>query len=395
MQLRELCGPGGTLDFQSIDEVCARCPWVRKLNPTSLGDAIHLASTTAIMLQPIGLQQLSKGEESAPEGPTAFDAVRWMTGREPVGSGMERLAWVGEDGDAVAAALRAYGEEPTAENRAAVEAWMRSMDRKNSNQNEPVVAGIIAGDEPAAVEIRRANQDGGLRPRANGTLYARDPETGSEWMLRPCPTAPKAAAFAEIAEAWGLGHYVLGAAVVAVDDQPYLAERLAPRDMVTLGDQGRCSVNSPRMSLDPVLQDGSLHRWAVLDYVLGNPDRPPSSVLVSERRAAYLIRNEGAFAETFQPALDPRCFAPAYMTVWGPSGWANLGVYEKRAAWPGMAGSAEATVTWFGNQSEEPVKLTCARRGLASEGPLGRLRHLRERAAVEGLDRALREVWCG
>lgn len=404
LQVQELVGPAHTHSFATLDELCARYPWLRRYQPRSLEHAAQLLAETATVLLPLVSDvhpRLTKSEPQTvadlpPRRLTAFDAARWLTGRSELPAADERRALWLEEGDAVAGALRAYGEPVTAQSRAAVKAWLRAMARP-SGPSDPVSVKIVSGDEPAATQIRRAAHSGQL-VRQDRALRAADPESRAVWTLlqESGGCAARATAFCKIADAWGLGHFVCTAAKVMLDDHPYLAEQPCPTRCRSLADLEQEASGFARLALAPLLSSGALHRWAVLDFVLGNGDRTAEAVRVDpDRGTAFLVSNGGAFAETFSPPTDQRSFLPAYMTVWGPERWTCLSPAEKRRAWPAAEALEEELGGWLAGLSEEPVKTVCAERGLDVMPVLGRLTGLNEQAKVAGFGEALARAWCG
>lgn len=413
LQVQELVGAGQTHTFSTLDELCARYPWVRAYQPASLEDAARVLSESASVLLP--LAQLAKSEplrkalpQEDQEAPrrslTAFDAVRWLAGKPAASSDAERqMLWL-EDGDAVGAALRLYGEPVDDQHRGAVRAWLRALTEKvdkkdtsrgKSSQSEPLSPKNVAGDAPAAGEVSRAAQTGRLR-RTDRDLYAAG-QSGT-WLLSADPEklAPRAVTFQKIAEAWGLGHFFRPVGAVQIDDAPYLAELRCPRGFESLAELEQDTAGFARLVLAPLLSAGVIHRWAALDYLLGNGDRLDGTVYVDpDSSAAYLCGNERAFAENFRPADDKRSFLPCYMRVWGPARWNSLIPAEKRAQWPGASVLDGELSEWLLGLLEEPVKLACSERGLDPLPVLARLGALRAASAEMGFGRALARAWCG
>lgn len=363
---------GAPAQIADLDSLRAAFPWVDRYNPATLQEGLTVLQRTCGSL--IVPSMLAKAEDAdLIGGPTSFEAARWIFGGDPAPQD-ERRALVAARGDSVVAALTTQKQPNTPANRAAVLAWSRAAVRKPAEFDRSDYR-VVSGDEPAASEVSEAVRSGGVR-RLSGDVLA-VAGAGGPWLLRRTDEAPRAAAFHKVAESFGLGHYVPAVCAVTIDGALYVAERPPGRQFSPLSDrEGR---NAPRMALASALSDGSLHRLAALDYVCGNPDRSDASVLVDDRGRLLLVRNEGSFSASFDPA-GGEAFPPAYLTAWGE--------------WPAPSSSIEPSLaSWLNGLRDEALRSACARRNLDFAPCLGRLEALRRGTASAGLAAALRAAW--
>jgi hypothetical protein len=361
---------GAPAQITDLDSLRAAFPWVDRYHPNTLQEGLAALQRTCGSLI-LGQPPLAKAEpDIALPAPSAFEAARWLFGAT-ADPAAERQALVAAGGDSVKAALVAAGHPDTPDNRRSVSAWMRAVARKPAELGQ-IDAKTATGDEPAAAEVDEAARSGAIRRAARDVLVAQGP--AGAWLLRPTDRAGRGAAFWEVARSWGLGHFVPQACAVTLDGEPYLAERPTPSRYSPLDSrEGR---NAPRMALLAALSDGSLHRLAILDYVLGNPDRHAGTVLVDDRGGVLLAKNEGSLG-AFE--VSPEVFRPAYMTAWG--------------RWPEVGAAESALAAWLTGLRDEVLRSACAKRGIDFGPCLVRLERLRAEAARIGANEAIRQAW--
>lgn len=401
MRVRELCGPGRDLDVRDLPQLLARFPWVRDARPATLEDGLrHLAATAPALLVDVPEPTEKAEQPPAPPDPpprlhSPWDAVRWMAGSpEPPAPHVLRDALVRSDGDAVDGALRAYGFEPTNDLRAAVAAWHRAAPQLRDERAAelPLAPPELAGD-PEVVEIFRAAWAAGrVWPRPDGELRVQQVDGGGVWRFLPdreVATGAAAAAFSEVAKAWGIGT-VPQCHVLTVGDRRGCFQPVPSREAWTLDQLAARSTGLPRAALLPSLRLGELHRWAVLDYVCGNPDRVGSEVAASwDGSLALLAPARSAFGPTFG---GPGTFVPAYVRCWAPAPWSELSEEERWSRWPAVP-DGQRLGGWLLGLTPDPVLAACAARGVSAGPAVGRLQRLQAACRLDGADVATRRAW--
>ena len=98
----------------------------------------------------------------------------------------------------------------------------------------------------------------------------------------------------------------------------------------------RASLPAAARALAPYREQGLVHKWAVLDAVLGNPDRHAANVMIDkDDKVLALIDHGSAFAgPAFDPAHDKNSFVPFYLRAWSPGSFNSLSLKSKLAQMP-------------------------------------------------------------
>ncbi len=88
--------------------------------------------------------------------------------------------------------------------------------------------------------------------------------------------------------------------------------------------------------LEKYRADGTIYKWALWDYLLGNPDNHSGNILVSPKAEIAMIDHGSAFAgRNFAPALDPNSFIPYYLRAWHQNlEWHKISSQERVEAMP-------------------------------------------------------------
>jgi hypothetical protein len=252
-------------------------------------------------------------------------------------------------GDEVRAALHSVGLSDSEKNLDAMRAVVQLQQGKAkalSKSEEPAATTIHSvqpGNEDAedtAEAIERAARSGTVWPlklngkHSKGAMAARDPQTGRIWLLKPgagkqSPAAGardgkvsqsrREACFWHVAEKVGLGGAIPRADLILVNAQEWAAVKLLGSDWRGLDERNREKQYKGREVLGPYLASGQLHRWSILDWVLGNTDSHGQNLLVNNGGSVALIDHGAAFAgPKFDAAHDTKSFIPFYLRVWAP-----------------------------------------------------------------------------
>lgn len=350
----------------------------------------------------------------------AFRAAKFLSGGKQITPDEERAALYQEDGNIERAAMYAYGIDPSEANVKALHAVMVMGDFEKAEpmalHADSVVAAHPEGEDVAEA-IRNAFGDsfvfkvamGGKH--SSGSMLAYDNKTKSAWLLKSGsggagaaagsqqdPSDPNAreAAFYHIAKEWGVWGSFPRAEQVIIDGKSYSALALLPSSYETLDKKDRDEPGTARKVLAPYLHDGDLHKWAVLDYVLGNPDRHGQNVMV-DGDDVRLIDHGSAFAgPAFDPANDKKSFVPYYLRAWAPQGqsYNQLPVEDKLKWLPRVPESVEKHLrAWLGSLTPGVLEAICSRYGIDAQFDLARLAKLKEAAAAAPVDAAVNALW--
>ncbi len=346
-------------------------------------------------------------------------AARFLSGgKEPQDP---RQALWQADGDHALAALLAHGLEPSVHNLKALAA-VAGITRPAGGTGKPpealdplpVEPGHPDADE-AAEEIGRAFQDRVVMPvelggkHSKGSMLARDYDTTHTWLLKPgsggqTPAAGakedmssqsrREAAFYHMADAWGLGDYYPEAELVIVNKKEYAAIRLLPwsfRTMDKLKDEDSAKARS---ILEKYLRAGVLHRWAVLDFVLGNPDRHAANLMVKDDIVKLIDHGSAMAGEAFDPAHDKYSFTPYYLRAWSDAPFSTLDAAAKLKLMPRLAPGGEGDFrSWVEGLRPTDLDKILQRYGVNPQAARERLAKLQAMAAIMPADLAINRLW--
>lgn len=350
----------------------------------------------------------------------AFRAARFLAGgREVPFDQMRRALWE-EDGDLNAAVLRAFGFVPDEANLKALDA-VRGLDLvQKAERATPAPKAVLAATVEAqdvADAITRAYRDQFVFPvqlagkHSKGALVARDQGSKKTWLLKPGsggagPAAGagqdpsdepgREAAWYHVAREWGLFDHFPRAELLIIDGKRYAAVELLPWSYVTMERQKVTEPNIARKVLAPLMQEGVLHQWAIMEFVCGNPDSHGQNLMVDkETDEVRLIDHGSAFAGPgFDPAHDKSSFVPAYLRAWAPLKFNNLGFQARLQYMPRVSKLvADRLRAWVARL--DPVRFTAIvhRYGINPAPDLARLH--RVKAAIQEMpaDDAINRLW--
>lgn len=303
-------------------------------------------------------------------------------------------------GDFAPAALEAHGLEPTDGNLKSLHALAGMIPESPSESEQPPAGKSIIALTPEAEEaaemiasafkaktVKVAHLDG---KHSKGSLIARDEHSDHTLLLKPGSGGPGPAAgvneqvaspsrreacFSAMADDWGLEHDVPRCELVAIDGREYAAIYMLPFDWRGLEQKEDKHPGIGMLALEKYREEGTLHRWAVLDYVLGNPDRHRDNVMISgDNKELGLIDHGSSFAgRDFDPAFDQNSFVPYYLRAWAGPNFHRLDVAGKLKKMP-LAGGRDADLkSWVGTLHVERLEAICHRFGIDPSACAARL----------------------
>jgi hypothetical protein len=265
-------------------------------------------------------------------------AAKFVSGRKEFPLDRVRYSFVHHEDDPEAAALYACGLEDTEQNRESVRAISKMVDVVKF---EPVVEtpknieAFDPYDKEVADEIKNAYKAGAVErislqgKHSKGTLIARDPRTMHVWLIKPGSgsTSPAAgvsdetasqsareAAFSNVAREWKLGHNCVRAEMLRVDGMEWAALSMLPYEYKNADKWKKENLSLLQRSLDNLRSTGTLHKLAILDFVLGNPDRHAQNIMMNPEGHIVMIDHGSSFAgDNFSPASDKKSFIPFYL----------------------------------------------------------------------------------
>jgi ADP-ribose pyrophosphatase YjhB (NUDIX family) len=355
---------------------------------------------------------------------STFDAAKFLiAGNQPSLDQVRKALWQ-HDGDVEKAALTAYGLEVNEGNLRALRAIRDISQHKKSGALSIDVKSVQPGVEEAsdtAQAVERSFKDHFVFPvklggkHSGGTLIARDNKGGEVYLLKPgsggiSPAAGdqeesasqsrREAAFWHIADMWGLGEYLPQADLVIIDGKEFAAIRLLPWKYKTVDKLKKDDETLPQKLLGPYLKAGAIHKWAVLDYVLGNPDRHANNLMADFSNEAphadvKLIDHGSAMAgEGFDPANDQNSFVPYYLRAWVIGPFNSLSISDKLKVMPRVDDHiADELNGWVSNLHAHDLQSQLLRYGIDPEPAMERLSHIKTLMSKEPVDLAINKLW--
>lgn len=374
----------------------------------------ELSSASEIALDMIGFN---------PQVHPAFAAAKFLTGGKDLSLPEVRRALYDQDSDYYGAALQAYNLEDTEANRKALKAISDISDVAKSEGDVPVPAGkdIEAGTsegKDTTRELRRAFRAKQVRPvhlngkHSKGCLIAKDAETENVYLLKPgsggqSPAAGaedepasqsrREAAFWHMADAWGIGSCIPKADLVLIDGTEFAAIRMLPFSYKSLEKKAANDQGLARKALAPYRNNGIIHKWAVLDFVLGNPDRHGQNLMVSEDNdVVALIDHGSAFAgSAFDPAYDQNSFVPYYLRAWASPKFNQLSTKKKLEQMPSVSDETKGELReWLDGLHADRLEMVLNRYGIDPRPSLARLAKVKTSASSsKSVDEAINRLW--
>lgn len=267
-----------------------------------------------------------------------IEAAKFVAGRKDIPLDRMRHSFVLFEDDIEAAALHAAGLKDTEANRTAIREVAKMADFVKFDTSLERPKAILPTDKSSkntAEEVNSAFDSGDVQSikltgkHSKGTLIARDPKTHHVWLIKPGSgaTSPAAgvaeetasqsareAAFSHVARLWHLGNVVVKAEMLKVDGQEWAALAMLPYNYQNADKWKTQDYAFLIRTLDSYRAEGTLHKLAVLDFVLGNPDRHAQNVMVSKEGQITMIDHGSAFAGSmFSPDKDTKSFVPFYL----------------------------------------------------------------------------------
>lgn len=355
---------------------------------------------------------------------STFEAAKFLIkGNQPSLEQVRKALWQA-DGDVEEAALIAYGLEVTEGNLRALRG-IRDLREHKKSTDEPLTAQSIepgVGEASQTAEaIKRAFADRFVFPvklggkHSGGSMLARDNHSGEVFLLKPgsggiSPAAGdqeesasqsrREAGFFHMADAWGLGNCLPETDLVIVDGKEYAAIKLLPWKYKTLDKLKKTDPTLPTKMLLPYLQRGLLHKWAVLDFVLGNPDRHANNLMAdatgdTPEADVKLIDHGSAMAgEDFDPANDQNSFVPFYLRAWATGKFNQMTTEQKLKAMPRVDDyTASELHEWVASLDSHELEVRLGRYGIDPAPASARLARMKAMVAEEPVDLAINKLW--
>lgn len=279
-----------------------------------------------------------------------IQAAEFLTGNQEVSpETVYRMVFDNANNDPLECVLMAYGLEVNDYNKKLIDTFM-DLEKIAKAQNEDLVfQPVFTNDNKLVNELNHAVSNHAVNPinlevgKYNSGAFLAD--TGDrKWLLKPnatklspaagvreepAPQSRREAAFYQLARQLEVGNRVPETHVVVLNGQEYAAIQFL-QGWINLGRAKKFNEGVDQFVLEKYVKSGELFKWAILDYIAGNPDRHSSNILMADLeddhgQSSYtvaLIDHGAAFAgDSFNPARDPQSFMPYYLRAWFPYNW--------------------------------------------------------------------------
>lgn len=342
-------------------------------------------------------------------------AARFLSGK-PTDDMLFRNALRQNDGDVAVAALIAHGLEPSKENLKALYSVKSIQElHKSATTTKYEVTPGHPEAESVATLIQEAIENGNVQSiklggkHSSGSLLVHTKE--ENWLIKPgdsknspasgvaeetATQAEREVAFYKCAEAVGLGHIVPRAELIWLNKKQAAAIHMLPFSWKNLDSLKVDEPNIGRMALEPYRASGELFKWAVLDYVLGNPDSHGMNIMVSDKedgRKVALIDHGSAFAGlSFNPGEDSDSWIPYYLRVWSTRKWKDMTYEERLKCLPRAPAEKEQELFhWVLSINPERIGAIMQRYGINANPSLARLAEVK--SCKSSMDLFIGKLW--
>ncbi len=350
----------------------------------------------------------------------ALESARFLANDyRPLTDAEIRAALNLNDEDACKAALSLIGWEATTENLQTMSAIMglksqgylsKSEDEPEVPQGDSVIA-VTSDGYDCAKEVAGAFKEGDVKfvelggKHSKGTMLARG---DGVWLLKPnvgtspaageaeetATPAKKEAAFFMVSKLWGLNEYLAETHVLAIDGKEYAAIKMLGNGYKNFNDIRQEDPNMPRRFFRLFAGDGTLYKFALLDYVLGNVDRNAGNVM-ARGGDLKLIDHGSAFAgESFSPKTDPSTFVPYYLRAMTSNEFNMLTPQKKLALIPRLGQQVAKELTaWILSLDASELVLVHYRYGISPVPSENRLKMIQAHVQSMAPDLAIATAW--
>lgn len=206
--------------------------------------------------------------------------------------------------------------------------------------------------------------------------------------------ANREAAFSEVASKVFGSDAVPEVHLISIDSKPYSCGRLLPFEFKNLNSLNNDDPGGVRRAIQMYRPDGTLHRWAAMDYIMGNPDRNAGNIMMRSG-VLKLIDHGSAFAgKDFSPATDGNSYVPYYLRALAPDDFEKLPAFQRLNNLPRLSDTErERLSTWLRSLDASELANILYRYGIDAKPSVDRLNLLVGALAFQPADLAVLSFW--
>ena len=332
-----------------------------------------------------------------------FSAAEWLSGFKPRLSEPEvRSIMLRYDGEPESVALAAYGMEPNKENLQALRAVCEMGEFSKSEEAITTPQSIIPGTDTAkevALAVKRAFEDhqveevhlGGKHTK--GSMVAND--DGDKYLLKMgsgglspaagvqdevASQARREAAFYHVAKTWGMGEFFPPAEFVVMDGHDWAVIDLLNYSYKNLETIRKEDPSRLYQAMEHYRLRGIIHRWAALEFTLGNPDSHCANLMISQDNKIKLIDHGSAFAgPNFNPGHDDSSFVPFYLRYLAGSNFHEMDEEHKLNSMPAMSQAHDFVLQkWIEELDGNTLAFILTKFGISPDASVERLSRVKQ-----------------
>jgi hypothetical protein len=168
---------------------------------------------------------------------------------------------------------------------------------------------------------------------------------------------------------------------------------MLPPDWKPVEEMRESDLNWLMRCLEKYRTDGTLHQWAAMDAVLGNPDRHWGNALMHDTDIKLIDQGSALAGKDFAPGSDRNSFVPFYLRYTCPTAKFNKLAMESKLRWmPSVSKDVDEMLrVWI--RGIDPLVLASVLRtyGIHPDACVERLRRLQ--ATTGSMSQAINRFW--
>jgi hypothetical protein len=244
---------------------------------------------------------------------------------------------------------------------------------------------------------------------SKGSAVAEIPEVHIKIMLKPgygqnldaagvkeesASQSKREAAFSNAARNIFGCHEVPEVHLLLIGGKEYAAGKLLPFDFKNMNRIRATDPGAPRRVLTIYRPSGALHRWAAMDYIMGNPDRNAGNIMM-RGESIGLIDHGSAFAgHDFSPATDNNSFVPYYLRALCPDEFESMSPGQKLLALPRVHKEVSQDLgLWLSKLKVKELASILYSYGIDAKPAVDRLNAVISSLAYQSADLAILSPW--